>query len=353
MPLTTEQIQKIQSLNPEQKAQTIAEIQGELKRRQGGQSTGGRILSGLGRGLQAGLKALPYAIHNQIPPQDTTQQDVNKAMLIEQAKRSLPITPEEQANIEFTQAKTQALNAGMVNPEDTQTRKIELETLKADLDKQKEILKSELKGHETQIKMSEVQAKIRQIDTEIAKVEQEMAQGGQIAEKPLSVAQQKFNIQEEERKKRLEEKSKFVKESALDTINTIKEIKKGKDLFGLKGVLTPAIPGSRKADWNAELNKLLSGKVIDVMTRMKEASRTGATGFGQLSEKELAVLEGAATALKRNISPEKAEKLLTEMESLLEKVTSEFHYSTEQEAEAADLPIGTIIYINGIKAVIE
>lgn len=145
-----------------------------------------------------------------------------------------------------------------------------------------------------------------------------------------NVSGEKLDIQKEEKKKQQEAKSELVKESAQDTLNTIAEIEKGIDRFGLTGNL-PAIPGTERATWIANINKLLSGRIINLMTSMKEASRTGATGFGQLSEKELKVLQEASTALKRNLPPEAAQKILNEMKIKLQKIVG-------VEAEGTQMP---------------
>jgi len=138
----------------------------------------------------------------------------------------------------------------------------------------------------------------------------------------INVAEEKFNIEQEEKKSQQQEKSQFVKDSALDTLNTIEEVEKGIGHFGLIGQL-PSIPGTERATWEANVNKLLSGKIINLMTQMKEASRTGATGFGQLSEKELKVLQESSTALKRGLSPESAQLILNDMKAKIKKITQE------------------------------
>ena len=122
----------------------------------------------------------------------------------------------------------------------------------------------------------------------------------------------------EERIKK-EEKGRFVKESAQDALNSILEVEKGINKFGLTGQL-PSFPGTPRATWEANVNKLLSGKIIDVMTQMKEASKTGATGFGQLSNKELSVLRESSTALKRWLPPQDAQKILNDMKIKLNKI---------------------------------
>jgi hypothetical protein len=141
--------------------------------------------------------------------------------------------------------------------------------------------------------------------------------------KPNDVAKQKFEVEQEEKNRKLKEKSDFVIQQAQDKLNTIAEVKKGieKGYFGLYGVL-PAVPGTEKYTWQSNIDKLLSGKMIELMTQMKEASKTGATGFGQLSEKEGQILRDASTALKRGLAPQEAQKLLTNMETILQKVVS-------------------------------
>lgn len=141
---------------------------------------------------------------------------------------------------------------------------------------------------------------------------------------PLSpdTADKKFAIEQEEKIKQQEERSKFVKDSTIDTLKTIQEVEKGIKNFGVFGSI-PSIPGTERKNWEVNVNKLLSGKIIDLMTTMKEASKTGATGFGQLSEKELKVLQEASTALKRGLAPKDAQKYLNDMKLKLQKIIGE------------------------------
>ena len=120
-------------------------------------------------------------------------------------------------------------------------------------------------------------------------------------------------------KRRNEDSKQAVLSSAQDTLETISEIEKNLDFFGIKSFI-PAIPGSEKANWDANINKLLSQNIINVMNSMKQASKTGATGFGQLSNKELEVLRGASTALKKNLSKEDAVRYLGKMKAVANKI---------------------------------
>ena len=115
-----------------------------------------------------------------------------------------------------------------------------------------------------------------------------------------------------------------LRESAQSNLETIKKVKEGAKYFGPLGeVPTIAAPstylqgeyGPRKQR-EANVEKLLSQKVIDVMSEMRKASKTGASGFGQLTEKELAVLRSASTALNKGLAPADAIYYLDEMENI-------------------------------------
>ncbi len=69
------------------------------------------------------------------------------------------------------------------------------------------------------------------------------------------------------------------------------------NLFGLRVPFASSIPGTNAANASAALEKLKGRVIVDLLNEMKQQSRTGATGFGALSQRELAVLEGAATEL--------------------------------------------------------
>ncbi len=182
--------------------------------------------------------------------------------------------------------------------------------------------------------------------------------GGVVSgDKPPSVAQQKFDLAQEEKRKQQESQSELVIASAQDTLDTISEVEKGIGNFGLTGSI-PSIPGTARANWEANVNKLLSGKIINLMTEMKNASKTGATGFGQLSNRELAVLQEASTALKRGLSPKDAQRYLNVMKNAAMKVLGDkgklsvqgkkqyIKIGTYKGKRVGQLPDGTIETIN-------
>lgn len=125
----------------------------------------------------------------------------------------------------------------------------------------------------------------------------------------------------------LENQKEMVRTSAEDMLETIEKAKVGVDkkYFGPLGELptyaTPQLFTDYKSrtDWEANINKLLSSKIVNLMNEMKQASRTGATGFGQLNRSELKLLQDASTALNRRLDPQTAQYYLDEMEKIAKR----------------------------------
>src|SRR3990167_3225683 len=140
------------------------------------------------------------------------------------------------------------------------------------------------------------------------------------------IEQQKLD--EAERVKTAEEES--IRSTAEQNISSIQKAKEGSRFFGPLGKIpTISAPsslfgeyGSRK-EWENNINQLLSQKVVDLIAEMKRVSKTGATGFGQLSEKEGAILREASTALSKDLPPEQAVYYLNEMEKINKKILGE------------------------------
>ena len=135
------------------------------------------------------------------------------------------------------------------------------------------------------------------------------------------IQSEKFDSEQQQKEQDNRIKADLVKNRTEDTLKTLDEVQNGIDYFGFFGQV-PSIPGTDRYNWETNVNNLLSNKVIEVMTKLKEASKTGATGFGQLSNKELIVLQDASTSLKRGTSPEKAKEYLNIMRQSLQKVLS-------------------------------
>ena len=153
----------------------------------------------------------------------------------------------------------------------------------------------------------------------------------------------------------------ILRSNAQDNLSTIQEVKKGAKYFGPFGDLpTVAAPSSlfggygSRVMWESNINKLLSQKVIDTLNEMKQASKTGASGFGQLTEKELKLLTEASTALNRKLLPDQAIYYLEEMEKIQKKFLGQDSgnestpsFNTPEEADASGLAPGTVVLVNG------
>lgn len=139
--------------------------------------------------------------------------------------------------------------------------------------------------------------------------------------KKVSAAEKKAQLELEDRKRQQTNQVDMVRASAQDTLSTIAEVEKGMGNFGLTGNL-PSIPGTDRVNWEANINKLISKTVIDLMTQMKQASKTGATGFGALSQKELQVLQNASTVIKKGMKPADAQRYLNDIKAVAQKVLS-------------------------------
>lgn len=140
-----------------------------------------------------------------------------------------------------------------------------------------------------------------------------------------------------------------IRSAAEQNLSNIQKAKEGSDFFGpLGGLPTIADPPSmlgfnkehyaKRKDWENNINQLLSQKVVDLIAEMKRVSKTGATGFGQLSEQEGALLRNASTALSRDLPPEQAVYYLNEMEKINQRILS--GGSPSVQAQQAGQPMG-------------
>lgn len=107
------------------------------------------------------------------------------------------------------------------------------------------------------------------------------------------------------------------------------------------GKVARIVPGSTWATTNAKINKLLSSGVLQVMAQLKASSPTGSTGFGALSEKEMAVLQSAFSILNdRNIEPEIANQEIKKILNITKKYRDNIkNYKMGESTENKD-PLG-------------
>jgi hypothetical protein len=130
----------------------------------------------------------------------------------------------------------------------------------------------------------------------------------------------------------------FVQPKNLDSIReqaqgALEEIK---DVLGDDDNLTPAgaraVGKSSVANWvpttkgyagAASINRVKAQRVLSLIGEMKAQSKTGATGFGNMSNKDLATLERAATKLDTGLDEETFKKEMIRIRTLLRKVMEE------------------------------
>lgn len=97
--------------------------------------------------------------------------------------------------------------------------------------------------------------------------------------------------------------------------NEIKTSIGGSRLFGLQH-----LPATEARAGDAKIKRLKSMLIVDLIGEMKAQSKTGATGFGQLNMKELAVLENAASKLDPALDEATFETELNRIREKLKKV---------------------------------
>lgn len=99
-------------------------------------------------------------------------------------------------------------------------------------------------------------------------------------------------------------------EDALSELLDVQTDASGKEVYALKpgvsqlyGARIPGlsmIPGTDTSNALASMNRLRGRMVTDLLGELKAQSRTGATGFGALSEKELSILQSSASKLENS-----------------------------------------------------
>lgn len=120
-----------------------------------------------------------------------------------------------------------------------------------------------------------------------------------------------------------------MRDEAKNTLSVIGKVKEGSKFFGPFGDTSSKYAPSSflgmgnykdRAIWEANLKTLVSKKFLETITKLKDLSKTGATGLGPLTEKEGQRLLEASTALNANLPPEEAVSLLNDMESIQKKI---------------------------------
>lgn len=199
-----------------------------------------------------------------------------------------------------------------------------------------------------------------------------------IKQQDLALRQKEFDMQVEKFNKNREENLVNYETFKMKNANRIDELKEFSQVAGrladnpaLKGItgagkLAKFAPGTRWADADTDRQFLIAKSAIQSMEKLKSESPTGATGFGSMQANELKIIiDNFATLENTNQTPAKMAETLKRIQRKIdawidrqlafEKKVGYIRkrFNSVQEAEAANLPKGTIIHINGRKAVVE
>lgn len=141
--------------------------------------------------------------------------------------------------------------------------------------------------------------------------------------RPATPTEQKAQREMIAEDKANEIKTQGVIDSAQNAIDSIDELEKNIVYFGPIGGRAPtwlSPTDTKKIEWDANFNKLRGQNILNIISEMKNQSRTGATGFGQLNEKELKVIEDASMVLRKEMDEKTAQKYLTKMKNAFQKI---------------------------------
>ena len=153
--------------------------------------------------------------------------------------------------------------------------------------------------------------------------------------KKSDLPERKFKAEQEEKAEKEKKTDELILQNAREMLDNIMVAKDGIKHFGISGLFPAISAGKRK--WKANVDKLLATKVLQIMTTLKQASRTGATGFGQLNKSELVLLQQSATELKKWLAEEDAMEVLNRMEGIARKLVTPIN---QQDVQVGDMGSG-------------
>jgi hypothetical protein len=116
------------------------------------------------------------------------------------------------------------------------------------------------------------------------------------------------------------EQASKTKQELQNTFVSIKDIKNAveeKDVNTVLGKVTKNIPGTDAYQIDAEINTLLSNLGFNALNSARAASANGASGFGQLTEREMEILQSLIAPLKFGLKKEEFISQLDRIESFL------------------------------------
>lgn len=143
--------------------------------------------------------------------------------------------------------------------------------------------------------------------------------------------------------------------SGLDELaETATALRNHPGLGGITGLQShvPNLPGGDAANAHALMGHMLSDVQIQAMLGLKNASKTGSTGFGQLSEREGEILRQSMAALDQNQSTDAFKAQLDKIIKTIGESKARLRAAAEREqmpAAASALPSDVVTDSKGVK----
>lgn len=100
----------------------------------------------------------------------------------------------------------------------------------------------------------------------------------------------------------------------LDNVKKARAAVKGGYATGITGSVLGRIPGTSAADFRGYIDAIQGGIILEKMQALKDASKTGASGLGALSEKEGERLAASVASIKPNMSDDALQDSLNAIE---------------------------------------
>lgn len=252
------------------------------------------------------------------------------------------MTIDENGALNFKMGFKQASPTEQKAQVEMQAKQIELEKQAAKAD----LLSGFIKGQQSEgaLMMSAPELGITSEDIDFAyDAKQRINQPQQIMAEAQSIPQQAPQYQpfSAARRKELRETqeadkaNQIRKDASIDaastSLNAIDHLLKNINYFGAIEGRMPAGLNTGKREWAKNFDFLESKNVLNVLGEMKSQSRTGATGFGALNEKELAIIKNASMRLDKQLDEKTAAKYLNEMKASFQKIIDREQNGYESE----------------------
>ena len=127
----------------------------------------------------------------------------------------------------------------------------------------------------------------------------------------------------------------------VDDPDTYRLTNGAKDNYGFGSLLVPGLRGSEKANALVQLNKIRSGTLLATLTKLKESSANGSTGFGALNIAELTELQNSSNTLQNSQDAESALRELVRMRNSAMKIKQGYESDPPKQRTGSGRPTGS------------